>query len=80
MLTPKQKEDRFRQSGELLEVLQAAKKLRWKSILTGDESRIFNYNPKHTLWLLLSVDAPQVARQVININTPKVMVTLFWNP
>jgi histone-lysine N-methyltransferase SETMAR len=80
MLSPKQKEDRFRQSCELLEVLQAVEKLRWRFILTGDESWFFYYNPKRKPWLPPNVDAPQVARHVININTPKVMVTLFCNP
>jgi histone-lysine N-methyltransferase SETMAR len=78
MLTPKQKEDRFRQSCELLDVLQAAKKLRWTFILTGDESWFFYCNLKGKLWLPPDVDTPQVARQVFN--TPKVMMTLFWNP
>jgi hypothetical protein len=45
-----------------------------------DKSWFFDYNPKCRLWLPPDVDAPQVARQIININTPKVMVTLFWNP
>jgi histone-lysine N-methyltransferase SETMAR len=63
-----------------LEVLQAAERLRWRFILTGDESWFFDYNPKGKFWLPPDVDAPQMARQVININTSKVMVTLFWNP
>jgi hypothetical protein len=78
MLTAKQNEDRFWQSCELLEVLQTAKELRWRFILTGDESWFFYYNPKRSLWLPPDVNAPQVARELIN--TPKVMVTLFWNP
>jgi hypothetical protein len=53
---------------------------RWSFILTGDESWFFDYNPKRKLWLPPDVDAPQVARQLNKINTPKVMVTLFWNP
>jgi hypothetical protein len=80
MLTPKQKEDRFRQSCELLEVLQGAKRLRWRFILTKDESWVFYYNPKRKFWLPPDVDAPQLARQVININTAKAMVILFSNP
>jgi hypothetical protein len=78
ILTPKQKEDRFRQSCELLEVLQAAQKLRWGFILTEGESWFFYYNPKPKLWLPPDVDAPQVARQLIN--TPKVMVTCSGIP
>jgi hypothetical protein len=48
-LTRKQKEDRFQQNCELLEVFQAAKKLRWRFILTGDESWFFYDNPKRKL-------------------------------
>jgi hypothetical protein len=53
-------------------------KLRWRFILTGDESWFFDYNAKRKLWVLPDVDVPQVARELIN--APKVMVTLFWNP
>jgi transposase len=78
LLTVKQKEDRVRQSVDLLGTLQTAKRLRWRFILTGDESWFFYFTPKRKLWLPPDADAPQVARQLIN--TPKVMVTLFWNP
>jgi hypothetical protein len=60
-----------------LEVLQAAKRLGWRFILTGNESWFFYYNPKRKLWLPPDADASQVARQLIS--TPTVMVTLFWN-
>jgi transposase len=46
----------------------------------GDESSFFDYDPKRKPQLPPDVDAPQVARQLININTPKVMMALFWNP
>jgi hypothetical protein len=61
-----------------LGVLQAAKRTRWRFILTGEESWFFDDDRKHKLWLPPDIDAPQVARQLIN--TPTVMVTLFWNP
>jgi hypothetical protein len=44
----------------------------------GDESWFFYHSLKRRSWLPPDVDAPQVARQLINV--PKVMVTLFWNP
>jgi hypothetical protein len=58
--------------------LQGVKKLRRRFILTADESWFLSSDPKRKLWLPPDVDAPQVARQVIN--TPKIMATLFWNP
>jgi transposase len=76
-LSAKQKEDRLTQSRELFEVLQNAKKLRWRFILTGDESWFFYVNQHQKLLLPPDADAPEVTRRLIN--TPKVMITLFWN-
>jgi hypothetical protein len=77
-LSEPQKIDRLRQSHELLEILQKTKRLRWRFILTADESWLFCMNKHWKLWLLLDSDVPEVARRLTN--TPKVMITLFWNP
>jgi transposase len=57
--------------------LQTAKKLRWRFILTGDESWFFYVNEHQKLWLPPDSEAPEVSRRLIS--TPKVMITLFWN-
>jgi histone-lysine N-methyltransferase SETMAR len=54
------------------------KKRTWQFILTDDESWFFDVTPHSKIWLPRDADTPEVARQLIN--TPKVMVTIFWNP
>jgi hypothetical protein len=46
--------------------------------LTGDESWFFCHKPNSQIWLPPDAKTPEVARQLIN--TPKIMVTVFWNP
>jgi hypothetical protein len=76
-LSPQQKEDRLTKSRALLAVLQTAKKLKWRFILTGDESWFFYVNDHQELWLPPDSEAPEVSLRLIS--TPKVIITLFWN-
>jgi hypothetical protein len=76
-LSAKQKEDRLTQSLELFQVLQNAKRLHWRLILTSDEFWFFYMNGYQKLWLRHDTEAPEVTRRLIN--TPKVIITLFWN-
>jgi hypothetical protein len=76
-LSPGHQQDRHDQSRELLKELQAAKRLHWRFILTGDESWFFYFTLHRKIWLPPDADVPEVARRLIN--TPKGMVTLFWN-
>jgi hypothetical protein len=76
-LSAKQKEDRLTQSRELFQVLQNTKRLRWRFILTNDESWFFYMNEHQKLWLRPDAKASEVTRRLIN--TSKVMITLFWN-
>jgi hypothetical protein len=46
--------------------------------LTGDESWFFCHKSNSRIWLPPDAETPEVARQLIN--TPKIMVTVFWNP
>jgi hypothetical protein len=70
--------DRHWQSHELLEILPNPKRLRWRFILTGDESWFFDVKEHRNLWRFPDSDVPEVARRLSN--TPKWMITLFWNP
>jgi hypothetical protein len=76
-LSAQQRNDQLKQSRELLEVPQNAKRLQWKFIVTEDESRFFYVNEYQKLWLAPDPETPEVARR--RINTPEVMVLLFWN-
>jgi hypothetical protein len=76
-LSAQQKEARLTQSRELLQVLENAKRLRWRFILTEDEAWSSYVNERQKLWLPPDADAPKLTRRLIN--TPKVMITLFWN-
>jgi histone-lysine N-methyltransferase SETMAR len=76
-LSDEQRSDRLKQSRELLEVLQNAKWLRWRFILTGDELWFFYVKEHQKLWPAPDSDPPEVARH--RVNTSKVMVTLFSN-
>jgi hypothetical protein len=76
-LSGQQRNDHLRQSQELLEILQNAKRLRWRFILIGDKSCFFCINEHKDLWLASDSDSPEVARRLIN--TSKVMISLFWN-
>jgi histone-lysine N-methyltransferase SETMAR len=76
-LSAQQRNDRLKQNRELLEVLQNAKRLRWRFIRTKDESWFFYVNRHQKLWRVPNSDAPEVACR--RINAPKMMVTLFWN-
>jgi hypothetical protein len=75
-LTEKLRADRLMKATELLPVLVRAKKTNWQFILTGDESWFFYYTPNRRIWLPPDAETPEVARQLIN--TPKIMVTVFW--
>jgi hypothetical protein len=65
-LSVQQRNDRLKQSRELFEVLQNAKKLRWRFILTGDESWFFYVSKHQKLWLAPGSDPPEVDRRRIN--------------
>jgi hypothetical protein len=75
-LTAQQQEQRLLQSRALLKMLQKAKAHAWRYLSTGDESWFFYYTPHQKLWLPQDVEAPAVARRLID--TPKLMVTIFW--
>jgi hypothetical protein len=62
----------------LLSLLATAKRRAWQFIITGDESWFFYITPHSKIWLPRNAHTPEVASQLIN--TPKVMVTIFWNP
>jgi hypothetical protein len=72
-----QREDHLKQIREPFDVLHDAKKLRWRFILSGDESWFFLVHEHQKLWFSSDANAPEVTRRLIK--TPKVMITLFWN-
>jgi hypothetical protein len=74
-LSEPQKIDRLRQSHELLEILQDAKGLRCRFILTEYESWFLFMNEHRKLWLRPDSEVPEVARRLIN--TPQMTITLF---
>jgi hypothetical protein len=76
-LSARQRNDGLKQTQELLEVLQNAKRLRWRFVLTGDESWFFYVNEHQKLWLAPDLDPPEVARRRIKI--PNVIVISFGN-
>jgi hypothetical protein len=76
-LTEAQTTERVEKLIALLSVLIKAKKRAWRFIITGDESLFFYYTTHSKVWLPPDADAPEVAKQLIN--TPKSMVTMFWN-
>jgi hypothetical protein len=45
--------------------------------LMDDESWFFYYTPRQTLRMPPDVETPEVVRRLIN--TPKLMITIFWN-
>jgi hypothetical protein len=62
----------------LFSLLAKGKRRALQFIITGDESWFLYVVPHSKIWLPRDADTPEVARQLIN--TPKVMVTIFWNP
>jgi hypothetical protein len=78
VLTETLREDRLVRSIELLPILVQAKQTNWHFILTNDESWFFYYLENSRIWLSQDAKTPKVARRLIN--TPKIMVTVFWNP
>jgi histone-lysine N-methyltransferase SETMAR len=76
-LTEAQRRERVEKSIALLSLLAKAKRSFWQFIITSDESWFFYVTPHSKIWLPCDADMPEVARQLIN--TPKVMVTIFWN-
>jgi transposase len=76
-LSAQQRNDRLKQWPELLEVPQNAKGPPWRFILMGDEFWFFYINEHQKSWLAPNSDSQEVARR--RINTPKMIVTLFWN-
>jgi hypothetical protein len=77
-LTEAHRRERVEKSIELLSLLAKAKRRAWQFIITGDESLFFYVTSHSKIWLPRDADTPEVARQLIN--TPKVMITIFWNP
>jgi hypothetical protein len=57
--------------------LRKAQRNTWRFLLTGDGSWFFYYTPHQKLWMSPDVETPEVARR--SINTPKLMITIFWN-
>jgi hypothetical protein len=77
-LTEAQRRERVDKSTALLSLLAKAKRRAWQFIITGDESWFFYYTLHSKIWLPADADMPEVAKQLIN--TPKSMITIFWNP
>jgi histone-lysine N-methyltransferase SETMAR len=77
-LTDAQRRERVEKSIALLSLLAKTKRRAWQFIITSDESWFFYVTLHSKIWLPYDADTPEVARQLIN--TPKVMVTIFWNP
>jgi hypothetical protein len=77
-LDERQRIERVDKARALLVTLNKAKKCAWHFILTGDESWFFYYTERDSVWLPPDIEVHEVARRLIN--TPKVMVTVFWNP
>jgi hypothetical protein len=65
------------ESRALLSLLAKAKRRAWQFIITSDESWFFYVTLHSKIWVPRDADTPEVARQLID--TPKVMVTIFWN-
>jgi hypothetical protein len=77
-LTEAQRRERVEKSTALLSLLAKAKRRAWQFIITGDELWFFYYTPHSKIWLPADANTPEVAKQLIN--TPKIMITIFWNP
>jgi histone-lysine N-methyltransferase SETMAR len=71
-------EDRLARPIELLPILLRAEQTNWHLFLTDDEFWFFCYPPNSRIWLPPDAEMPEVAPRLPN--TPKIMVTLFWNP
>jgi hypothetical protein len=69
--------ERVDKARALFVTLNKAQKRAWYFILTDNESWLFYYTERDSIWLPPDVEAPEVARRLIN--TPKIMVTVFWN-
>jgi histone-lysine N-methyltransferase SETMAR len=76
-LAETQRTERVEKATALLALPVKAKRRGWRFIITGHESWFFYVTPHLKIWLPRDVDTPEVARRLIN--TPKVMVTIFWN-
>jgi putative heme iron utilization protein len=76
-LTEAQRRARVKKSTAFLSFLAKAKRRAWQLILTGDESWFFYYTSHSKIWLPADSDTPEVAKQLIN--TPKILITVFWN-
>jgi hypothetical protein len=77
-LTEARRRERVEKSIALLSLLAKAKRRAWQFIITGDESWFFYYTSHSKIWLPADADMPEVAKRLIN--TPKIMITIFWNP
>jgi hypothetical protein len=62
----------------LLSVLAKAKRRSWQFIITSDKFWFFYYTPHSKIWLPPDANTLEVAKRLIN--TPKMIIIIFWNP
>lgn len=77
-LSEDQKRSRVEQAGQLLDILSAARHNSWNYLVTGDESWFYLETSYERIWL--QRDSPRPVREKKVINSPKVMITVFWSP
>jgi hypothetical protein len=77
-LSEEQKRLRIEYAGELLDMLRAARHNSWNYFVTGDESWFYLETSHETIWL--QHGDPRPVREKKVINSPKVMLTVFWSP
>jgi hypothetical protein len=73
-----ERREHVEKSTALLSVLAKAKTKAWQFVITGDEAWFFYDMPHSKIWVPPDADAPEVAKRLIN--TPKTIMTIFWNP
>jgi hypothetical protein len=77
-LTQTQRREHMGNSTAPLSVLANVKRRAWQFLLITDEYRFFHSLADSKIWLSSDAGAAEIAKQLIN--TPKVMITIFWNP
>jgi hypothetical protein len=77
-LTIEQKALRVQMAGELLGILSIQSRRQWHDIVTLDESWFYWCSDHDLMWLRPGETVPD--RERYTIQSPKLMVTIVWNP
>jgi histone-lysine N-methyltransferase SETMAR len=77
-LTEQQKKNRYDICGQLLSLLRKHQTMKWRHLVTGDESWFFLEYMPNGMWAS-SPSSVEVSEKP-SIITKKFMITIFWNP